>query len=67
MQETHGIFKRIDHIELVINQPERTILFYSEILGFKAKGQKQVKRADIGAQSHLAYLELGDTTIELYQ
>jgi catechol 2,3-dioxygenase-like lactoylglutathione lyase family enzyme len=31
------MFKRIDHVEIVTDQLERTVQFYTEILGFTVK------------------------------
>ena len=31
------MFKRIDHVEIVTDQPERTEAFYTEILGFRSR------------------------------
>jgi catechol 2,3-dioxygenase-like lactoylglutathione lyase family enzyme len=31
------LFKRIDHVEIVANQLDRTVQFYTEVLGFRVK------------------------------
>jgi len=31
------MFKRIDHVEVVTDQPDRTVQFYAEVLGFSVK------------------------------
>ena len=31
------MFKRIDHVEIVTDQPDRTEKFYTEVLGFTVK------------------------------
>jgi glyoxylase I family protein len=59
------MFKRIDHIELVTDQPERSEKFYVEVLGFKVRERVRVERSHVGAPMNLAYLDLGGTTIEL--
>ena len=59
------MFKRIDHVELVTDQPERTARFYTEILGFKLKARDRVARSGAGVPIDLVYLELGGTTVEL--
>ena len=33
------MFKRIDHVEIVTDQPEETIKFYTEVLGFRVKSR----------------------------
>lgn len=59
------MFKRIDHVELVTDQPERTVKFYTEVLGFKVKARDRVARSGAGVPINLVYLELGGTTVEL--
>jgi glyoxylase I family protein len=59
------MFRRIDHVEIVTDQPERTIDFYTQILGFKVRTQERVERSGLGVPVDLAYLELGGTTVEL--
>ena len=59
------MFKRIDHVEIVTDQPERTVAFYTEVLGFKLRARDQVPVPGGNAKLNLAYLELGGTTVEL--
>jgi len=59
------VFKRIDHIEIVTAEPERTEKFYLEVLGFKLRSRVRVERSHVGAPMNLAYLDLGGTTVEL--
>ena len=59
------MFKRIDHVELVTDQPERTVQFYTEVLGFKVRSRDRVERPGGGMALDLVYLELGGTTVEL--
>jgi glyoxylase I family protein len=59
------MFKRIDHVELVTDQPDRTIQFYTEVLGFKIRSRDRVERSAAGAPINLVYLELAGTTVEL--
>jgi glyoxylase I family protein len=58
------MFKRIDHIELLTAQPERTIAFYTAVLGFKVRSRDRVPGTPLGPLD-LAYLELGGTTVEV--
>jgi len=58
-REGAGMFKRIDHIELVTGDEERAIRFYTEVLGFELRSRYEVPGLK------LAYLDLGGTTIEL--
>lgn len=59
------MFKRIDHVELITDQAERTIAFYTEVLGFTLRSRERVERSGAGVPMNLAYLELGGTTVEL--
>jgi glyoxylase I family protein len=59
------MFKRIDHVEIVTDQPERTVAFYTEVLGFKVKAQDRIERSALGVPMHLVYLDLGATVVEL--
>jgi len=58
------MFKRIDHIELLTAQPERTIGFYTGVLGFKVRSRDRVPNTPLGPLD-LVYLDLGGTTVEL--
>jgi glyoxylase I family protein len=58
------MFKRIDHVELITDQPERTEKFYTDVLGFKVRGRNKVPQADKSVLN-LVYLDLGGTTVEL--
>ena len=59
------MFKRIDHVEINTDQPDRTIQFYTDVLGFKVRSRDHVERSSAGVPMNLAYLELGGTTVEL--
>jgi glyoxylase I family protein len=59
------MFKRIDHVELVTDQPERTVKFYTEVLGFAVKSRDRIERSGLGVPMDLAYLDLGGTVVEL--
>ncbi len=57
------MFKRIDHVEIVTEQPERTVSFYTEVLGFTVKARDRIER--LGSALNLVYLDLGGTVVEL--
>jgi catechol 2,3-dioxygenase-like lactoylglutathione lyase family enzyme len=59
------MFKRIDHVELVTAEPERTVAFYTEVLGFTVRSRDRIERGPLGVPMNLAYLDLGGTTVEL--
>ena len=58
------MFKRIDHIELLTAAPERTLAFYSSVLGFSERGRMRIPETPSGPLD-LVYLELGGTTVEV--
>ncbi len=58
------MFKRIDHLEIIPQNFERAIAFYTEILGFNVKQRLKV---DAPPLEEIAYLGLGDTVVELMQ
>ena len=56
------MFKRIDHIEIIPGDFEKSIGFYTEILGFVVKQRLEVAAPPL---VEIAYLELGGTVLEL--
>jgi catechol 2,3-dioxygenase-like lactoylglutathione lyase family enzyme len=38
------MFKRIDHVEIVTDQLDQTVQFYTEVLGFTVKAQDRIER-----------------------
>ena len=42
------MFKRIDHIELLTAAPERTILFYTGVLGFRERERRRIDQTSFG-------------------
>ena len=56
------MFRRIDHVEITTGDIERSIRFYSDIFGFTLKMRKKV---DMPPLEEVAFLGLGDTTLEL--
>jgi len=56
------MFKRIDHVEIVPRNAEKTIDFYIDILGFRIKGRNEVMMPPM---REVIYLQLGDTVIEI--
>ena len=59
------MFKRIDHVEIVTDQPDRTVQFYTDILGFTVRLQDRIEQSGLGVPIDLVYLELGGTVLEL--
>ena len=58
------MFKRIDHIELLTSAPERTIAFYTGVLGFRERERMRIPERPSGPLD-LVYLEIGGTTLEV--
>ncbi|HEY6241598.1 MAG TPA: VOC family protein [Burkholderiales bacterium] len=58
------MFKKIDHVEIVTDQLERSLEFYTGVLGFKLRFRDRVPLKDTGSLA-IAYLDLGGTAIEL--
>ena len=59
------MFKRIDHVEIVTDRPERTVQFYTDVLGFKVKFRQRIEGSSLGVPIDLVYLDLGGTVVEL--
>ena len=59
------LFKRIDHVEIVTDQLDRTVQFYTEVLGFTVKAHDRIERSGLGVPIDLVYLDLGGTVVEL--
>ena len=59
------MFKRIDHVEIVTDQLDRTVQFYTEVLGFSVKSRDRIEQSALGVPIELAYLDLGGTVVEL--
>ena len=59
------MFKRIDHVEIVTDQLDRTEQFYTEVLGFAVKARDRIERSGLGVPIDLVYLDLGGTVVEL--
>jgi glyoxylase I family protein len=59
------MFKKIDHIEIVTNELEKSAEFYSGVLGFRTKFRDRVPLPDGSGSIDIEYLDLGGTAIEL--
>jgi len=59
------MFKRIDHIEIVTDQLDRSVQFYTEVLGFRVKARDRIAQSGLGVPIDLVYLDLGGTVVEL--
>jgi|TARA_B100002003_G_C13775062_1_gene384218 catechol 2,3-dioxygenase-like lactoylglutathione lyase family enzyme len=55
------MFKRIDHVEIVPVDFEKTYKFYTEVLGFKEKSRMKMDRPPM---QEIVFAELSDSVIE---
>lgn len=58
------MFRRIDHVEIVPSDFERSLAFYTDVIGFSLKQRLTVGRPPL---QDIVYLELGGTVLELLQ
>jgi catechol 2,3-dioxygenase-like lactoylglutathione lyase family enzyme len=56
------MFKRIDHVEILPGDFDRSMAFYQDVLEFRLVSRMSVQT---GSLKEIAYLQLGDTVIEL--
>ena len=59
------MFKKIDHVEIVTVEPERSVQFYTKVLGFTLKFRDRVPLPGGTGSLDIVYLDLGGTAIEL--
>ena len=59
------MYKKIDHVEIVTDQLDRAVQFYTDVLGFKVRAREHIDRATMGVTLDLVYLDFGGTGIEL--
>ncbi len=67
------MFKKIDHIEIVPSNLDRTIKFYTEVLGFKVQSRRKVGTPtplspprSSSPMEEVAFIELNDIVIEMF-
>jgi glyoxylase I family protein len=56
------MLKRIDHVEVVPKDFERSLAFYTDVLGFSVDHRYPI---DAGPYKEVAYLRLNDLAVEL--
>jgi len=42
------MFKKIDHVEIVTEQLDRAVQFYTDLRGFKVRVKEQIDRSSLG-------------------
>jgi glyoxylase I family protein len=55
------MFKRIDHVEIIPADLEKSLKFYTEVLGFKLTERIKVEAPPL---EEVVFLQLGDTMLE---
>lgn len=55
------MFKRIDHVEIIVRDLDESIDFYTNVLGFRVKERTKMNAHPL---QEIAYLELNDTVVE---
>ncbi len=59
----NGIVERVDHAAISVRDVDETTDFYMNVLGFKLL--RRTRTGDAGASQSLAYVTLGDFTVEI--
>jgi len=57
------MFKSIEHTEIVVGNMDKTLDFYTQVLGFTIQSRRKVDRAPL---KEVAFIELGGTLIEVF-
>ena len=57
------MFRRIHHVEIVPSDFEKTINFYTQIIGFSVDNRFSVNKPPL---EEIAFLRLGDTLLEVF-
>ena len=58
------MFRKIDHVEILPSDMERSLKFYTEVLGFRVAWRFKPVNAPI---EEIVFIELGGTQIELFR
>lgn len=59
------MFKKIDHVEIVTDDLDASLDFYSNVLGLKRKITQRVERSILGVPMDIVMLEIGNGFVEL--
>jgi catechol 2,3-dioxygenase-like lactoylglutathione lyase family enzyme len=59
------MFKKIDHVEIITDDLERSVDFYTTVLGFTPKRRQHIERSTLGVPLDVVLLDLGGTAVEL--
>jgi glyoxylase I family protein len=59
------MFKKIDHVEIITDDLEQSLDFYTNVLGFTPKLRQHIERSTLGVPLDVVLLDLGGTAVEL--
>jgi glyoxylase I family protein len=59
------MFKKLDHVEIITDDMEGSLNFYSNVLGLKTKTTQRVEQSILGVPMDIVMLEVGDGCVEL--
>jgi glyoxylase I family protein len=59
------MFKKIDHVEIITDDLEQSVDFYTKVLGFTPKLRQHIERSTLGVPLDVVLLDLGGTAVEL--
>ena len=59
------MFKKIDHVEIITEDLQASLDFYSNVLGLKTKTTQRVEQSILGVPMDIVMLEVGDGCVEL--
>jgi catechol 2,3-dioxygenase-like lactoylglutathione lyase family enzyme len=65
MTRAPSLFRKIDHVELVTEQPDRSFEFYTKVIGFRETLRQSVQLPGNGGTLNIVYMDLGGTAVEL--
>ena len=57
------MFKKIDHIGVAVNNLEKSLHIFKDVLGMKCSGEEEVKEQNV----RVAFLPVGESEIELLE
>jgi len=57
------LFKKIDHIGVAVNNLEKSLHIFKDVLGMKCSGEEEVKEQNV----RVAFLPVGESEIELLE
>ena len=49
------MFKRTDHVEIVTDQLDQTVQFYTDVLGFRERAPRPIESSSLGVPIDLVY------------